>query len=190
MFLIEVLSHVAFFIMFLTVFYVTFISYTQQKSMINDLNSLFTDSTNTLIITLPPSVLGFLQGVLTGLQSVMDPILGQVSSSIADKNKQVVTPIFIYSFSIAGALLLISVGLSMYYGYSVFQLFYTNLISITFIAITEIIITTLYGQFKLLDSQYLNALIAIKAAGGTIDCNEVGKTLNQMFPGMGLDKLI
>lgn len=190
MFLIEILSHVAFFIMFLTVFYVTFISYTQQKSMIDNLNAIFADSTQTLIITTPPTVLSFFTEVMSGIQAIMDPILGEVSAGISESNRKVVTPFFIYGFAVAGALLLISIGLSLYYGYSVFQLFYTNLISITFIAITEVIITTLYGQFRLLDNQYLNGLIAMKASGGTIDCNVIGQTLDQMFPGMGLDKLI
>jgi hypothetical protein len=190
MFFIEILSHASFFIIFLTVFYITFISYTQQQSMINDLTLLFRDSTQTLTVLFPSNVITFFEQVLAGTQTIVDPVLGEVSTSIDESNKKVLTPIIIYGFSIAGVGILLSMGLAGYYGHSMIELLYTNLISISIIAITEFIITTLYGQFRLLDNQYLSGLFALKASGGSPDCNVVGQTLDQIFPGMGLEKLI
>lgn len=158
--------------------------------MINDLTDLFRDSTQTLVVLFPGSVVSFFEQILSGAQTVIDPVLAGVTASITESNKKVLTPIIIYGFTIAGLGILLSMGLAGYYGYSMIELLYTNLISISIIAITEFIITTLYGQFKLLDNQYLSGLFALKASGGTPDCNVVGQTLNDIFPGMGLDKLI
>lgn len=158
--------------------------------MINDLTALFRDSTQTLVVLFPSNVLSFFEQILTGTQTLVDPILGQVVSGITESNNKVLTPIIIYGFTIAGIGILVSMGMAAYYGHSMIELLYTNLISITIIAITEFIITTLYGQFRLLDNQYLSGLFALKASGGTPDCNVVGQTLDQIFPGMGLDKLI
>jgi len=190
MFFIEILSHASFFVIFLTIFYITFITYIQQQSMINDLTLLFRDSTQTLTVLFPSNVIGFFEQVLSGTQTVIDPVLGSVNASISESNKKVLTPIIVYGFTIAGIGILVSMGMAAYYGHSMIELLYTNLISITIIAITEFIITTLYGQFRLLDNQYLSGLFALKASGGTPDCNVVGQTLDQIFPGMGLEKLI
>lgn len=190
MFFIEILSHASFFVIFITIFYITFISYIQQQSMIADLTALFRDSTQTLVVLFPSSVITFFEQILAGAQTIIDPVLGIVDSTISEKNKTVLIPIIIYGFSIAGLGVLISMGMAHYYGYSPIELLYTNLISISIIAVTEFIITTLYGQFRLLDNQYLAGLFALKASGGTPDCNVVGQTLDQMFPGMGLDNLI
>lgn len=190
MFFIEILSHASFFVIFITIFYITFISYIQQNSMISDLSALFRDSTQTLAVLFPTNVTTFFEQVLSGTQTLIDPVLGQVDASLAESNKKILTPIIIYGFTTAGIGILLSMGMASYYGYGMIELLYTNLISISIIAVTEFIITTLYGQFRLLDNQYLSGLFALKASGGTPDCNVVGQTLNDIFPGMGLDKLI
>lgn len=158
--------------------------------MINDLTLLFRDSTQTLTVLFPLNVVSFFEQVLGETQTLIDPVLGQVNASISESNKKVLTPIIIYGFTIAGIGILVSMGLAAYYGYSMIELLYTNLISISIIAATEFIITTLYGQFRLLDNQYLSGLFALKASGGSPNCNVVGQTLDEIFPGMGLDKLI
>ena len=190
LFFVEVLSHICFFTVFLTVFYVTYVGYIQQKSMVNEFLDLLRQSFQFLIILFPPTLITAIKDILTGTQSDVDSILNQLVEQEAGQNKQLLTPVFIGVFSGALVGLLISFFVTAWYGYSVDELIITNLISLSFVAITDFIIVALYGQFRMLDTQYLSGLFAVKASGGVPNCNVVETTLFNMFPESWIQNLI
>lgn len=190
LFFVEVLSHICFFTVFLTVFYVTYVGFIQQKSMVGEFVDLLRQSLQFLIILFPPNLVTVIKNILTGTQDDVDNILNQLVQQETGENQKVLTPVFIGVFSAATIGLFISFVVTAWYGYSVNELIYTNLISLSIVAITDFIIVALYGQFRMLDTQYLSGLFAVKASGGVPDCNVVENTLFQMFPIPWIQNLI
>lgn len=188
--IIEVLSHVSMFLIFLTIFYVTYVGFTQSRSMVDEMGILFDQSLNTAGLILPPAVLKGLSSILVKSPDIMQPILEQLVITENDKNTNVLTPLYlgVIITSICG--LFISFSLAYAYGYSMLQLLGENLISLGFIAVTDIIITTLYGNFRTLDTQYLLGLFGQKASGVNVDCDIVKDTLDKMFPIPFVQKII
>jgi len=181
MFFAEVLSHISFFIVFLTIFYVTYVGYIQQQSMITEFSSLLKESFQFLVILFPPQLLQFFQDVLYMSTGFVDPVLDKLVKQETGQNAQVLTPVYIGVFTAATIGILLSSFLTYLAGHSIIELLYTNLISLSFVAITDFIIVALYGQFRLLDTQYLSGLFSVKAAGGNLNCNVGEDTLDSMF---------
>jgi hypothetical protein len=190
LFFIEVLSHVCFFTVFLTVFYVTYVGYIQQKSMVSEFVDLLRQSFQFLVILFPPNLINFIREIILGTQSDIDSILDNLVQQETGENQKILTPVFIGVFSGAIIGLFISFFVTAWYGYSVDELIITNLISLSFVAVTDFIIVALYGQFRMLDTQYLSGLFAVKASGGVPDCNVVENTLFKMFPQSWIQNLI
>lgn len=190
LFFVEVLSHICFFTVFLTVFYVTYVGFIQQKSMVNEFLDLLRQSLQFLIIIFPPTLVTTIKNILLGTQSTVDDALNKLVDQETGQNQKLLTPVFIGVFSAAIVGLLFCFIITRWYGYNVDQLIYTNLISLSFVALTDFIIVALYGQFRMLDTQYLSGLFAVKASGGVPDCNVVENTLFQMFRAPWIQNLI
>ena len=168
MFFIELLSHASFFVIFLTIFYVTYVGFIQQKSMTNEFTDLITQST----------IVGFLNDSRT----LADPMLDQLVKDETNSNEKLLTPVFIGVFLSAGLSLAFCFLYTWYIGHSVYELFYTNLISLGFVAVTDFIIVALYGNFRMMTTEFLAGMFSVKAAGGQLDCDIVDETLFEMFP--------
>ncbi len=181
-FLIEILSHASLFLIFLTGFYVTYVGYIQEHSMVTEFGLLLQQSIQTMGITLPPQLLAGLADGLAASPQYVQPVLNQLVADETNQNKQLLTPVFF------GVLIASSVGLatSLVLAYlvdmSIPLLLAENLIALTFIAVTDIIITTLYGNFRTLDSQYLLGIFSQRASGMALKCTVVEDTLDAMFP--------
>ena len=188
--IIEVLSHVSMFLIFLTIFYVTYVGVTQSRSMVDEMGTLFNQSLNTAGLVLPPTILKGLSSILVASPQIMQPILDDMVTAEDVTNKGVLNPLYLGVIIASVSGLLISFSLAYIYGYSMLQLLGENLISLLFIAVTDIIITTLYGNFRTLDSQYLLGLFGQKASGVNVDCDIVKDTLDKMFPIPFVQKII
>ena len=188
--IIEVLSHVSMFLIFLTIFYVTYVGVTQSRSMVDEMGTLFNQSLNTAGLVLPPAILKGLSSILVESPQIMQPILDDMVAAEDVTNKGVLNPLYLGVIIASVSGLLISFSLAYAYGYSMLQLLGENLISLVFIGVTDIIITTLYGNFRTLDSQYLLGLFGQKASGIDVDCDIVKDTLDKMFPIPFVQKII
>jgi hypothetical protein len=188
--IIEVLSHVSMFLIFLTVFYVTYVGFTQSRSMVDEMGILFDQSLNTAGLVLPPTILKGLSSILVDSPEIMKPILDDMVNAEDNTNKGVLSPLYLGVIIASVSGLIISFSLAYAYGYSMLQLLAENLISLVFIAVTDIIITTLYGNFRTLDTQYLLGLFGQKASGVNVDCDIVKDTLDKMFPIPFVQKII
>jgi hypothetical protein len=188
--IIEVLSHVSMFLIFLTVFYVTYVGFTQSRSMVDEMGILFNQSLNTAGLVLPPTILKGLSSILVDSPEIMQPILDDMVNAEDNTNKGVLSPLYLGVIIASVSGLIISFSLAYVYGYSMLQLLAENLISLVFIAVTDIIITTLYGNFRTLDTQYLLGLFGQKASGVNVDCDTVKDTLDKMFPIPFVQKII
>lgn len=182
MIFIEVISHASFFVLFLTAFYVTYVGFIMQRSMVEEFTLLLKETLQVLIVVLPPQLLQIIQNILYGTRPMVEDALNTLVVQEQGENKQLLTPVFIGVFVSASIGLSLAIILTIYYGGSVVELLYTNLISLSFIAVTDFIITALYGQFRLIDTQFLSGMFAVKAAGGTLNCDIVENTLDSMFP--------
>lgn len=181
-FLIEILSHASFFLIFLTIFYMTYVGFIQEHSMVTEFSSLLTQSVQTMGIVLPPQVLQFISALLNAAPQVFQPALDAVVQEEDGSNKQLLSPVFTGVAIAAGCGLVISFALAFMTGYSIPLLFAENLIALSIIAITDILITTIYGNFRTLDSQYLMGIFAQRASGLPVQCDVVKDTLDKMFP--------
>jgi len=187
---VEVLSHTSFFVIFLYVFYTTYVGFIQQKSMADEFSRLFDQALNFMVITLPPSVISFVRNILGNSYPIVDPLLDNLVSQENQANNALLTPVMIGVMTAGAVGIVMSMILAGLLGESVFELIVANLISLSIIAATDIIITTLYGQFRMLDNQYLSALFALKASGGQMNCNVVKTTLDNMFPVPFIQKIV
>ena len=190
MILIELLSHISFFTVFLTVFYVTYVGYIQSKSMVSEFTQLLNESFQSLVVIFPPQIISAIQSTLSISKTFVDPSLDKLVQQQTGSNQQLLTPVYIGVFTGAALGIGIAIILTIMYGGSVWELFYTNLISLSFIAITDFIIVALYGQFRLIDTQYLAGLFSVKAAGGTPNCALVEQTLDSIFTWSFLQNII
>ena len=182
MFFIELLSHASFFVIFLTIFYVTYVGFIQQKSMTNEFTDLITQSFQFLIIMFPPDIISTIVGFLNDSRTLADPMLDQLVKDETNSNEKLLTPVFIGVFLSAGLSLAFCFLYTWYIGHSVYELFYTNLISLGFVAVTDFIIVALYGNFRMMTTEFLAGMFSVKAAGGQLDCDIVDETLFEMFP--------
>ena len=190
MFFAEVLSHISFFIVFLTIFYVTYVGYIQQQSMINEFTGLIKESFQFLVVLFPPQLLQFFQDILYASTGFVDPALDKLVKQETGANTQVLTPVYTGVFTAASLGIFISCLITYFAGHSIVELIYTNLISLSFVALTDFIIVALYGQFRLIDTQYLAGAFSVKAAGGQLNCNVVENTLFSIFPFPWIQNLI
>ena len=176
------LSHASFFVIFLTIFYVTYVGFIQQKSMTNEFTDLITQSFQFLIIMFPPDIISTIVGFLNDSRTLADPMLDQLVKDETNSNEKLLTPVFIGVFLSAGLSLAFCFLYTWYIGHSVYELFYTNLISLGFVAVTDFIIVALYGNFRMMTTEFLAGMFSVKAAGGQLDCDIVDETLFEMFP--------
>lgn len=190
MILIEILSHISFFTVFLTVFYVTYVGYIQSRSMVAEFTQLLNESFQSIVVLFPPQMISAIQDTLSISKTFVDPSLDKLVQQQSGTNQQLLTPVYIGVFTGAALGIGIAIILTIIYGGSVWELLYTNLISLSFIAITDFIIVALYGQFRLIDTQYLAGLFSVKAAGGTPNCAVVEQTLDSIFTWSFLQNII
>ena len=190
MFLIELLSHISFFIIFLTIFYVTFVGFIQGMSVSNQFSSLLTQFITFISISMPQSVLQAINIALNESTGPVDEAIDGMVQAENDSNRKLLTPVFVGIFTFAIVTLTVCFIATAYIGRSVNELIYGNLISISFIGITDVLITTLYGQFHTFDGQYIAGLFAQKTSGGTLNCNVVETTLFDIFPETWIQSII
>lgn len=188
--IIDILSHASLFLIFLTVFYVTYVGYIQERSMVHEFGGLLSQSLQTLGLALPPPLLTFFNDILKASPAIVQPVLDKLVEEETAKNQKVLSPLFLGVLIASIIALSISLLLAFLTGYSITQLLMENLIALSFIAITDILITTLYGNFRTLDSQYLLGIFAQKGSGSALQCNVVEDTLDKMFPIPFVQKII
>ena len=188
--IIEILSHASLFLLFLTVFYVTYVGYIQERSMVHEFGGLLSQSLQTIGVTLPPQFLSFINDILKASPAIVGPVLDSLVENEASTNQKVLSPLFLGVLIASVSALCISLVLAFFVGYSIPQLMMENLIALAFIAVTDVLITTLYGNFRTLDSQYLLGIFAQKGSGAPLQCNVVEDTLDKMFPIPFVQKII
>ena len=188
--IIDILSHASLFLIFLTVFYVTYVGYIQERSMVHEFGGLLSQSLQTLGLILPPSFLTLINDVLKASPAFIRPTLDTLVQHETDANKKVLSPLFLGVLIASVIALSLSLFLAYLSGYSILRLLMENLIALSFIAITDVLITTLYGNFRTLDSQYLLGIFAQKGSGAPLQCNVVEDTLDKMFPIPFIQKII
>jgi len=182
MILIEIISHLSFFIIFLTIFYVNYVGVIQSRSMVNEITEILKDTFLPLLILISPQGLSEVKTLLISSKTIADPALDSLVEQETESNKKLLTPVYVGVFIAATVGILVSIIATSMYGGSIFELFYTNLISLSFIAIADFIIVALYGQFRLLDTQFLVGMGGMIGGGQPPKCDFILQTLDEMFP--------
>ena len=107
-------------------------------------------------------------------------------------NQRIITQVGIGVGITTGVSIIISLLLAFINGNSIVELLYTNLITILFIILTDIVILSIFGSFDLLQTTFLVGIAAnfknqqINQVGiaDTEDCRKIMETtLDSMFPG-------
>lgn len=150
--------------------------------MVNEFTEILKDSFLPLLVIIPQSGISEIQSLLGYSKTYVDPILDNLVDEETSQNKTLLTPVYVGVFTAATVGILVSIIATIMYGGSVFELLYTNLISLAFLAITDFIIVALYGQFRILDTQFLVGMGAVAGSGERINCNFVLEKLDDMFP--------
>lgn len=172
------------------IFYTTYVGFIQQRSMSDEFAKLFDQTLNFMVITLPPGVISFIRNILASSGQYVDPVLDQLVAQETTANNVLLTPVMIGVMVAGGCGILLSILLTYLEGSSIFELIVANLVSLAIIGTTDIIITTLYGQFRMIDNQYLSALFALKTSNAQLDCNVVKNTLDSMFTPSWIQKIV
>jgi len=180
----EILSHASLFLIFLTLFYVTFVGFIQGKSMISEFDTIASGAIRLMGTFLPPNILRGVSTGITDLKPGIDNAMQGLESTTESENRRIMKPVVIYVLGVSLFSFLTACLIARYIGYSVTELVLENLVALTIIGLTDLVITTVYGTFRLLDSQYIEGIVAVRASGGssTINCNVVQNTLDSMFP--------
>lgn len=150
--------------------------------MVSEITEILKDSFLPLLILIPPSGMSEVKNLLNESKSIADPALDQLVQEETAQNTKLLTPVYVGVFIAATVGILVSIIATAMIGGSVLELIYTNLISLSFIALTDFIIVALYGQFRLLDTQFLVGMGGLIGAGRSPNCNFVLDTLDEMFP--------
>jgi hypothetical protein len=158
--------------------------------MVHEFGGLLSQSLQTLGLALPPQLLTFINDILKASPAVIEPVLDNLVQKETATNQKVLSPLFLGVVIASVTALSISLILAFLVGYSIPQLMMENLIALSFIGVTDILITTLYGNFRTLDSQYLLGIFAQKGSGAPLQCNVVEDTLDKMFPIPFVQKII
>ena len=180
----EILSHASLFLIFLTLFYVTYVGFIQGISMKDEFVSISNGIVNALGLLLPSGVLKLISGLLKGAEPDINKTMQGMETNTENENRRVMKPVIISVLVVSIVCFLLACIIARYIGYSVTELCLENLVALSIIGVTDIVITTVYGTFRLLDLQYIQSLIGLRAtgAGSNINCNVVEITLDNMFP--------
>lgn len=176
--------HLSFFLIFLTTFYMTFVIYIQNLSLANELKGVSKTIIEILGISLPP---GQLQDLETALNTYTPP-----ETSTSSDNQEVTRQLAIGVGVITSIAIIVSLIMAYVLNKSIIELIYTNLITIVFIAITDIIILSIFGSFDLLQSTFLVGIATnyknqeirdSRMTTPTENCTKIMEdTLDSMFP--------
>ena len=124
--------HTAFFLLFLTMFYLTFFVFIQNEKIPPDLSSIFEQD----------GYMGLIGALSTknNLEKLRDSIKNFNPPAGTPDNSKILRPLAIIVAGCSFILMYLSILISYWNNYSILELFYTNLITICFIALTDIFI--------------------------------------------------
>lgn len=179
---VEVLSHSSFFLIFLYFFYVTYVGYIQEISISKEFYYLGDQVLNVAEVFLPTSILKYVQYILSNPAVFLGPMVDKAEKEMSGNTVLQRAFKYVLIFGISGIFL--SFFIAFLLGESLMELFISNLISLTIIAANDVIIATVYGQFRMMDTEYLTSLAAISAGMGQLPrgCNAImDNTLTRLF---------
>jgi len=179
---VEVLSHTSFFAIFIYFFYVYYVGYVQKNSYINELNILTEQPIELAVSLLPKSTLVFLEGIFSNPDTYFKSIVDTIEQN-RSKYNNIVPQAFLYTIIFGSIGIFVSFVYAFYIGENLFHLLISNLISIIIIATSDLVIATIYGQFRLIDPEFLLSLVVAKEASGTYGiCNTYARdALDNIF---------
>lgn len=161
----EVLTHTAFFMIFLPIFFFFYVSLVQSKSLLNDLfNALKPSIVTSSLVTQESQEPQLLDAINSAAETVKrSDYFVEQSQRITDTNKKIV----LYSllgFELGGvALLAIGLGLHYAYGESLSKLLISNFIVMAFIIASEFLIIGVFlTNFVEINDNFIKGV----AAGG------------------------
>uniref|UniRef100_A0A6C0AHV8 Uncharacterized protein n=1 Tax=viral metagenome TaxID=1070528 RepID=A0A6C0AHV8_9ZZZZ len=166
LFVIELLMHCAFFLIFLTTFYFTYVGYIQNISLVKEISSLGNE--------------------YVSLGKVDKSGKPQFTNDSSEENQRIVTYVGVSVGLISALFIGLAITLSILTNHSVFELIVSNLITISFIAVTDIVILSIFGLFQVLQKTFMTGLLGKIASGQSqsIKCDMMKTTVERMFPGM------
>ena len=157
----------------------TFVVYIQNASLGNELRNVVKTVIEIVGVNLN---VGQLQELETALNAYKPPD----DTLTLSNNKKLVNQLIIGVSFITAITIFFSLIFAYINSLSILDLVYTNLITVAFIAITDIVILSIFGSFTLLQTTFLVGIFSSKRnpdAGYNIHCPEIMQdTLYNMFP--------
>lgn len=177
----EVCVHSGFFMLFLLLFYFTYVLFIQNQAFVNDLWGLIQEPIETLKLFDPSGVAQLGQKL-----KQIDASAMMGGSGWESQNNAIRTNVMIIMPSIAAVLIILGFFLQYHAGGSLFEMLLSNLIVLGFIAVTEFGIVGLFlSNFVEIDKEFVKAMLLYNvttenAFGG--QCDFVGQFLNSVLP--------
>jgi len=152
----EVCAHTSFFIMFLSIFYFTFVTYIQTESLSNDLFNIIQTNLNTSMAFSTPDNLNKISqeidSKLASIQSIVPPP--------QTNNATIILTVEIAVGILGPVLLLLGIYLQYINNESISELIASNIVVILFIAISELFIVGMFlRNFIEIDTQFISAIV-------------------------------
>jgi len=193
-FISDLLIHVSIFLIFITVFYMTFVRYIQNLSLANEVKDYTKTFTDLIGVNSTPGMIKQYEINLKNFNpsSLTDP-------DVTAKNNSVVQMLTLYVGIVSGLLLLIGLVLAYFAGKSFIEIIYMNAITIIFIAITDSIILAIFGTFKIVQTSYLIGTLSSNRnkeglySWSWLECKRpMNDALHTMLPSFGslIDKIV
>lgn len=179
-FIVEILIHSSFFLAFLTVFYMTFFVFVQNMKLSKEISDMF-EQFGYINLIGSFSSRNELQNLKNEIQNY------NIDASPVDNSKLIYFVTIIVS-SVCCVLIGISFIICYFQGINIIQLVYTNLITIMFIAITDIFIVLFFSVFKVIQPGFLFGIILSGnqfSSNGiqSSDCEKILRDgLDEVFP--------
>jgi hypothetical protein len=179
-FISEILLHSAFFLVFLTIFYTTFFVFIQSNKLPGELSEIFDDWGYISIMSI-----GMTKNDIQNMKNYMKDY--KPDSGTPDNSELLFTLWAVVSISTL-IMVSVSVSIALKHNIDLFTLFYTNCITLLFIAITDVFIVLFFSIFKVIQPGFLIGISAVSNSykrGGSQppDCLRLLEdTLEELFP--------
>lgn len=167
--------HTAFFLLFLTMFYLTFFVFIQNEKIPPDVSSIFEQD----------GYIGLISALSTknNLEKLKNSIQNYKPSTTPPDNSKIIRPLAIIVGGSSFILMYLSILISYWNNHSILELFYTNLITIFFIGLTDMFIVLFFSVFKVVQPGFLIGLNLVLSSDSNPDCRRImNDGLDQIFP--------
>jgi hypothetical protein len=178
----EICVHTSFFIIFLTTFYFTFVTYIQSEGLVNDFFKMINPQLITTAAFKSPSQV---EALGTAVGNTMEKA-AQAMPPVDANNKTIAMYVGIVVGIVSAGLLALGIYLQYISGGSITELLISNLIVLGFIAISEFIIVGLFlRNFVEINQQFVAGMVAVQfdsRLSGNHNCKFVADFLQTILP--------